>query len=232
MRTEHVADWMSTPPIVVTLSTSLAAAQRIMEQRHVRRLPVVQDGRLVGIITWGDVRAAQPSTATTLSVYEWRALLDQVTVAECMTTSPVTIAPDAVVLEAARQMLTHKVSGLPVLEDGRVVGVITESDLFRLLLAQETSATHADSRRATAICHHCGARLRRRSFEAIDPYDECWRCHYHLHRCDNCRYFDGLACLLDRDERRAPIPGQRCPAFIYLLEGPTVAEDADSGRPT
>src|SRR6478672_11445057 len=134
MLQQHVAEWMSTPPLVVAPSTSIQAAQRLMQQQHVRRLPVVADGRLIGIITWGDLRAAQPSAATTLSVYEARALLDKVTVAACMTHDPLTVAPDAPVLEAAQLILDHKVSGLPVVSDGRVVGVITESDLFRLLL--------------------------------------------------------------------------------------------------
>jgi len=108
-----------------------------MEQHHVRRLPVVRDGRLVGIISYGDLRAAQPSRVTTLSVYEWRALLSQTTIEECMTHSPVTIAPDATTLEAAQKMLTNKIGGLPVVKGARVVGVITESDLLRLLITDE-----------------------------------------------------------------------------------------------
>jgi CBS domain-containing protein len=140
MRQQNVAEWMSSPPLIITPSMSLVAAQRLMQQQHVRRLPVVADGQLIGIITWGDLRAAQPSAATTLSVYEWRALLDKVTVAACMTRDPLTIAPDASVLEAAQLILDHKVSGLPVVSDGRVVGVITESDLFRLLLAESSDA--------------------------------------------------------------------------------------------
>jgi CBS domain-containing protein len=109
-----------------------------MEQHSVRRLPVVQDDRLVGIVTRGDLRAAQPSAAAALSAYEWRMLLRQATVAACMTHNPVTIAPDAPVLEAARQMLACKIGGLPVVRGKRLVGVITETDLLRLLVADET----------------------------------------------------------------------------------------------
>jgi CBS domain-containing protein len=101
----------------------------------------------VGIVTSGDLRAAGPSAASTLSVYEWRALLEQATVAECMTRDPIVIAPDAPVLYAARQMLLHKISGLPVVEQGRIVGVITESDLFRLLIAESAGAASSDARR-------------------------------------------------------------------------------------
>jgi CBS domain-containing protein len=138
MRQQNVAECMSTPPIIVAPSMRLEAAQRLMHQEHVRRLPVVADGRLIGIITLGDLRAAQPSAATTLSIHEWRALLDKVTVAACMTRDPLTVAPDASVLEAAHLILDHRVGGLPVVANGGVVGVITESDLFRLL--SESSA--------------------------------------------------------------------------------------------
>ena len=101
---------------------------------------MASDLRLIGIITWGDLRAAQPSAAAPLSVYEWRALLDKVTVAACMTHDPLTIAPDASVLEAAQLILDHKISGLPVVANDRVVGVLTESDLFRLLLSEAGAA--------------------------------------------------------------------------------------------
>jgi CBS domain-containing protein len=157
MRQHHVAEWMSSPPVVVAPSMSLEAAQRLMQQLHVRRLPVVADGQLLGIITWGDLRAAQPSVATTLSIHEWRALLGKVTVAACMTRDPLTIAPNASIMEAAQLILDHKVSGLPVVADGGVVGVITESDLFRLLISESTDAQRSGDGRA----HECGARAGR-----------------------------------------------------------------------
>ncbi|MCG8349081.1 MAG: CBS domain-containing protein [Chloroflexales bacterium] len=133
----RVAEWMSKPPIVVAPTISLAQAQQIMQQHNIRRLPVVQDNQLVGIITWGDLREAQPSNATILSMYEWRALLDRVTIAGCMTRNPVTTTPDALVIDAARDMYLRKISGLPVVDGERVVGMITESDLFRLLIEEE-----------------------------------------------------------------------------------------------
>ncbi len=215
MQTYHVADWMSTPPILVRPSITLAEAQQIMEHRKVRRLPVVQGDRLVGIITWGDLRAAQPSAATTLSTHEWRALLERATIAECMTREPVTIAPDAPVLDAAQRMLDHKIGGLPVVMEGHVVGVITESDLFRLLIADATGTEDQVRGREALVCGHCGAVLRGHSLTTLDPDDACWYCHFHLHRCENCRYFDLITCMLGRDERHEPIPGQHCPAFAY-----------------
>jgi CBS domain-containing protein len=137
MYRQHVEEWMSAPAIVVSPATSLAEAQRLMDERGVRRLPVVQDGRLVGIITRGDLRAAEPSHAATLSIYEYRALLSQMRVAECMTHNPVTIAPNAPALAAAEQMLAHKIGALPVVDGERVVGVIAETDLLRLLITDE-----------------------------------------------------------------------------------------------
>ena len=74
MREYRVADWMSTPPIVIAPTCSLAEGQQLMEQRHVRRLPVVEQERLIGMLSWGDLRAAQPSAATTLNAFEQRAL--------------------------------------------------------------------------------------------------------------------------------------------------------------
>jgi CBS domain-containing protein len=216
MQTSSIADWMSTPPILVEPTTTLAEAERIMQHRQVRRLPVVEHGRLIGIITWGDLRAAQPSAATTLSVYEWRALLERATVAGCMTRDPITIPPDATVLAAARLMLDHKIGGLPVVAAGRVVGMITESDVFRLLIADASGAAQVEHHRAVLMCWHCGTLLRRRSFELIGPDDMCWQCHYHLHRCENCRYFDGIACMLNRPDRQSAVPGQHCQSFALL----------------
>ncbi len=223
MNEQRVADWMSTPAIVIAPTVTLADAQRLMEQRHIRRLPIVDNGRLVGIITRGDLRTAQPAD-TTLSYYEWRALLDQVTVSECMTRNVKTISPDAPALEAARLMLAHKIGGLPVVDADRVVGVITESDLFRLQIALASGGTVHDTARPTLVCHHCGAILRGRSLESIGRDDQCWRCHYHLHRCDNCRYFDSITCMLNRPERHAPIPGRDCSSFIYLVSHEQEAE--------
>jgi len=94
--------------------------------QFVHHLPVVQDDRLIGIVTAGDLRAAQPFKATTLSADAWLASLNGTTVAECMTHNPVTIATDASVLDAARQMLAHQIGGLPVVAGARMVGMITE----------------------------------------------------------------------------------------------------------
>jgi hypothetical protein len=133
-----------------------------------------------------------------------------------MTGDPITIGPEATVLDAAQRMLDHAIGGLPVVERGRVVGVITESDVFRLLLADRMGVEDRACGREALVCGHCGALLRGRSFANFGADDMCWHCHFHLHRCDNCRYFDRVGCLLDRTERQEPIPGQHCTAFVYL----------------
>ncbi len=138
MYRQLVRDWMTPHPISIDPKTVLPEAHRLMQDSHIRRLPVVEKGKLVGIITLGDVREAEPSRATTLSIYEVHYLLGKLTVERIMTRNPVTIAPDASIRNAAQLMLQHKIGGLPVVEPttGKLVGIITESDIFRIF-AQE-----------------------------------------------------------------------------------------------
>jgi acetoin utilization protein AcuB len=130
-----VRDWMTRDVITADEKTTLPQAHKLMKERRIRRLPVTdRDGRLVGIVTRGDVREASPSGASSLSIYEVHYLLAQLTVDQIMTRQPKTVAPDQPIKEAARLMLENKISGLPVVEGGRVVGIITESDIFRGLI--------------------------------------------------------------------------------------------------
>lgn len=137
MHRYRVAECMHASPIVVVATTSIEEAEALMDQHHIRRLPVVQDGRLVGIITQSDLRATRPTYATTLSAHEWRALLSHTHVAECMTHSPVVVAPDTLATDAAKLMLKHEIGGLPVVQNDQVVGMLTKTDLLRLLIAEE-----------------------------------------------------------------------------------------------
>jgi predicted transcriptional regulator len=117
-----VRDWMSTPPITIAPTTTLADALDLLEKRRIRRTPVVDDRGLVGIATKSDLQAALSRPDT-----------DALPVSKIMTKKPSTVAPDETIEGAAQLMLHKKISGLPVVEDGRVVGIITESDLFRAL---------------------------------------------------------------------------------------------------
>lgn len=126
----RVRDKMTLNPITVEPTTPVAEALRLMEGRKIRRLPVLQDGQLVGIVTLLDLMRVSASPATTLSIYELRYLLDKLTVQEAMTRRVITVAPDAPIEQAALLMREHKIGGLPVVEDGRLVGIITETDIF------------------------------------------------------------------------------------------------------
>jgi CBS domain-containing protein len=140
METQIVRNWMTPNPITITPQTTLPEARRLMDKHYIRRLPVIKKGKLVGIVTRGDIREAQSSKATTLSVYEMNFFLDRLTAEEFMAYEPITISPDAPIEQAARLMLQHKIGGLPVVENGELVGIITETDFCRLLILQPEHA--------------------------------------------------------------------------------------------
>jgi acetoin utilization protein AcuB len=130
-----VRERMTKHPVTVTPETSLHDALRIMREEKVRRLPVLnRQGKLVGIVLERDLLYASPSPATTLSVYELNYLVAKITIGELMTRDVITVEDDCPIEVAARIMADHRISGLPVMRDGALVGMITESDLFRVFL--------------------------------------------------------------------------------------------------
>jgi CBS domain-containing protein len=129
---------MSGAVIAVESKTPIAVAHEIMKKNKIRRLPVVDNGKLQGIVTIGDVREASPSGATTLSIWELNYLWAQLKVENVMTRKVLTVGPDEPIVNAAKLMLENKISGVPVVEDGEVVGVVTESDVFRMLVKAKT----------------------------------------------------------------------------------------------
>ncbi len=134
-----VRDWMSADVITIGPEMTLPEAHQLMAREEIRRLPVVdKSGQLIGIVSLGDVRSAEPSPATSLSIWELNYLLSTLTIGKIMTANPFTISPDATLGEAARMMLEHRVSGLPVVDETRhVVGIITESDIFAMVVLHE-----------------------------------------------------------------------------------------------
>lgn len=129
-----VRDRMQKVVITVSSSTTILEAQKIMKDNKIRRLPVVDGGRLVGIVTYNDLLEASPSKATTLSRFEVTYLLSKMTVAEIMTRKVVFVEPDVPIEEAALIMNKNHIGGLPVVEEDRLVGIITESDIFEIFV--------------------------------------------------------------------------------------------------
>ncbi len=144
-----VRDWMTKDPRVVPPSMPVMEAMQMLREEGYRRLPVVKDGRLVGIVTDRDLKEATPSKATSLSVYELNYLLSKLSLKDVMRAPVITIGPDEPIEQAALTMETHRVSGLPVVEGGpasgraatrgrgaaddhgTVIGLLTITDLLR-----------------------------------------------------------------------------------------------------
>lgn len=145
LKNVQVKEWMSSPPVTAEHNMPIMDAHQLMKDKNVRRLPVVKRGKLVGIVTIGDVREVSPSYATTLTVWEMNYLISKLTVEEIMSKNPYTIDLDAPIQEAAQIMLDHKVSGLPVVnKQGDLIGIITESDVFRMVVHSNVEITVAD----------------------------------------------------------------------------------------
>lgn len=121
---------MTANPFTVTPEHSIPEAKAVMDEHGVRHLPVVEGSRVVGVISRNDIAAASPSKATTLSAQEATYLVAKLKVAKVMSHPPVVIAPDALLEEAAIIMRDTKIEMLPVVADGALIGVITESDLL------------------------------------------------------------------------------------------------------
>jgi len=130
-----VKERMTRNPITITPSTSFEEALRVMRKNKVRRLPVLDKKRgLVGIVSEKDLLYASPSPVTSLDVFELHYLLSKITVKEVMTKEVITVEEDTPLEEAARIMADNKIGGLPVVRDSVLVGIITETDLFKVFL--------------------------------------------------------------------------------------------------
>ncbi len=129
-----VKERMSQPVITVAPDLPIMEALNLMNSEKISRTPVVKDNKLVGIISDKDLLNASPSDATSLSVWEINYLLSQISVKEVMTRDVYTVGENTPIEEAARIMADNKIGGLPVTRDDRVVGLITETDLFKIFL--------------------------------------------------------------------------------------------------
>lgn len=130
----HVGAMMQKQVITATPDMTLADVQRLMREHHIRHVPVVSGKRLVGIITDRDLREASPSPATTLSRGEIAYQLATTPIKQCMTQDVVWIGPDIDMVQATRLLLQRQCGCLPVVDNGTLVGIITELDCLRAFL--------------------------------------------------------------------------------------------------
>lgn len=130
-----VREWMTPDPQTVNASTPVMEAMQRLREGGFRRLPVVQNGKLIGIVTDRDLKEATPSKATTLSIYELNYLLSKLVVKDVMRSPVITVRMDDPIEQAALLMEEHRISGLPVLDNGNLVGILTITDLMRALVS-------------------------------------------------------------------------------------------------
>jgi acetoin utilization protein AcuB len=127
---------MSKRVIIVDVNDSMQNAMKLLKENDIRMLPVMKKGKLVGIVTDRDLKRASASDATTLEIHELLYLLSEIKVKEIMTKDPITVPFDHTLEETAQLLLENKISGAPVVNyDGKIVGIITQSDIFRALVS-------------------------------------------------------------------------------------------------
>lgn len=130
-----VRDIMTAPALVVAPDTPVPMAVALMREKRIRHLPVVENGRLVGVVSRGDLREASIAAGVNADSYELHFMLNQLTIGKLMTRKVFTVTPEAPVVHVAELMTEHKIAGLPVVDEaGGVIGIVTESDLLRMLV--------------------------------------------------------------------------------------------------
>jgi acetoin utilization protein AcuB len=130
-----VRDYMTPNPLSISPNTTYPEAIGLMREKKIRRLPVMRKGKLVGIVVEKDLLSSQPSPATTLSIHEMYGLLEKLKVEQFMTTPVVTATPNCPMEAAAEIMIDRKIGSLPVMDDEKLVGIITETDIFKAFVS-------------------------------------------------------------------------------------------------
>ncbi len=129
-----VKDWMTKKVFTVMPDDSVSTAARILKEKNIKHLPVVKNDKIKGIISDRDIKEYIPSKATSLDVYELHYLLAKTRVKEIMKKKVITTTPDTPIEEAALTMLEKNIGSLPVLEKGQLVGIISDRDIFRVVV--------------------------------------------------------------------------------------------------
>ncbi len=145
---------MTSPVFTVPPSTSVLEASKLMKEKKIERLPIAEGGVLLGMVTKDRILRAAPSAATSLSVHEINYLYDKLTVKDIMQKNVVAVHPDTTVEAAVRIAQDAKVGGLPVVEDGKIVGIITTNDLFYLVLNPVLGIGECGSRISIRKCNN------------------------------------------------------------------------------
>jgi acetoin utilization protein AcuB len=131
----EVKNRMTPNPITATPTTTHREAVQLMKNHQISRLPILdKSGKLVGIVTGEDLHNAEPSKATTLSVYEIRTLLDKMELKQIMSSPVLAVQEDCSLTTAAQFMIENRVSALPVMHDDKLIGIITEADIFKTVV--------------------------------------------------------------------------------------------------
>jgi acetoin utilization protein AcuB len=129
-----VRSYMTNDPVTVSPDDNFPQAMSVIRKRNIRHIPVLDKGCLVGIVVEKDLVSTQPSPATTLSLYEIYSLLETIRVRQIMSRPVITVEGDCPVEEAARIMVENRISCLPVMDGDQLVGIITETDVFKVLM--------------------------------------------------------------------------------------------------
>jgi len=142
-----VKNWMSAPPITIDMNDSMQDAINLIRENSINMLPVINKQRLVGVVTDGDLKRASASDATTLEIHELLYLITKIKIKDIMTKDPITVLPDFSVEETAEVLLKNRISGVPVVKNRKLVGILTNRDLrFEPDAPQERARETADER--------------------------------------------------------------------------------------
>lgn len=150
-----VGQRMSRPVITITPDLPITEALSLLKRSDIRRAPVIKRGKLVGIVTIADIMNASPSQVTSLSIWEVNYLVSKITVKDVMTKDVVTVPEDMPIEDAARLMADTKIGGLPVMRGKEIVGMITETDLFKIML-EMMGARHIGVRASFLVPNQAG----------------------------------------------------------------------------
>ena len=131
-----VKHWMNKQLITIDANDSMNDAIRLLKKHDIKMLPVMKQGRLVGIVTDRDLKRSSASDATSLEIHELLYLISKIKVKDVMTKNPITVPLDYTIEETAEVLLKHKISGVPVIDHyGSIVGTITQNDIFRTIIS-------------------------------------------------------------------------------------------------